>query len=394
LSSPNRYQLNTNQERVGVIAPHQNFIAIGMMSGTSRDGIDVALIETDGEEYVRPIAFESQAYDLETRQLIGEACDLAMAMPDRQKHDLIERCDLHLTELHASILDDLLTASGTSGEAIRVIGFHGHTVAHRADLGWTWQIGSPDFLTARYGVDVVYDLRSNDMLHGGQGAPLLPVYHRAVFGSSEHDVVVLNLGGVANLTWLGKDGSICAFDCGMASALIDDWVQFHYNVAFDESGRIAASGTIDGGVLAQMTNHPFFAAPYPKSIDRADFTLEAVQNLAPADAAATLAAFTARGVAIGLAQLPGTPANLIVTGGGRKNAFIMDLIEQMSSIAPQPTEAHGWDGDAIEAQGFAYMAVRNLRGLPITFPETTGVSVPIIGGTLHRSSSRKEQAAA
>jgi anhydro-N-acetylmuramic acid kinase len=377
-----------------MIRPRQNFLALGLMSGTSRDGIDVALIETDGETHVRPIAFESQAYDLETRRLIGETCDLAMAMSDRRAHDLIERCDRHLTELHASILDHLLSASGTSAKAISIIGFHGHTVAHRADLGWTWQIGSADLLSARYGVDVVYDLRSNDMRHGGQGAPLLPVYHQAVFGGSDQDVAVLNLGGVANLTWLGKDGAICAFDCGMASALIDDWVQLHYNLAFDESGRIAASGRINKDVLAKMVDHPFFTAPYPKSIDRADFTLEAVQNLAPADGAATLAAFTARGVAIGLSQLPGTPENLIVTGGGRKNAFIMDLIEQMSGIAPQPTEAHGWDGDAIEAQGFAYMAVRNLRGLPVTFPGTTGVREPMIGGTLHRSSSIGERAAA
>lgn len=369
-------------------------LAIGLMSGTSRDGIDAALIETDGEARVRSIAFESRAYDLDTRQLIGEACDLAMEMPNRQSHSIIERCDRRLTELHAAVLDNLLAASGTSGDAISVIGFHGHTVAHRADLGWTWQIGNPEFLASRYGVDVVYDLRGDDMEHGGQGAPLLPVYHRAVFGGSERNVAVLNLGGVANLTWLGKDGSICAFDCGMASALIDDWVQQHYGVAFDDSGRIAASGAIDEGVLGRMIDHPFFAAAYPKSIDRADFTLEAVRGLAPADAAATLAAFTARGVAIGLAQMPGIPDDLIVTGGGRKNAFIMDLIKAMSGITPHPTETHGWDGDAIEAQGFAYMAVRNLRGLPITFPETTGVREPMIGGTLRRSLSRGEQAAA
>ena len=375
-------------------AERQSFIAVGLMSGTSRDGIDVALIETDGIAQVRPIAFDSRAYDKDTRQLIGEACDLAMAMPSRQTHSLIERCDNRVTELHASILDELLHASGVSAEAISVMGFHGHTVAHRADLGWTWQVGNPDFLSTRYGVDIVYDLRGNDMEQGGQGAPLLPVYHRAVFGGSEHNVVVLNLGGVANLTWLGKDGSICAFDCGMASALIDDWVQHHYHLAFDESGRIAASGVIDQDVLTEMIDHPFFSAPYPKSIDRADFTLEAAEHLAPADGAATLAAFTARGVAIGLAQLPGTPDSLIVTGGGRKNAFIMDLIEKMSGITPKPTEAYGWDGDAIEAQGFAYMAVRNLRGLPITFPETTGVSKPMIGGTLHRSISHGERAAA
>jgi anhydro-N-acetylmuramic acid kinase len=376
------------------MTPHRNFVAIGMMSGTSRDGVDVALIETDGEARVQPIAFQSRAYDLETRQLIGEACDRALAMPSRQADSLIEQCDRRLTELHASILDDLLKTSGTSSEAISVIGFHGHTVAHRADLGWTWQIGNPDLLSARHGVDVVYDLRGNDMEHGGQGAPLLPVYHRALFGDKAHNVAVLNLGGVANLTWLGKDGSICAFDCGMASALIDDWVQHHYNVTFDESGRIARSGHIDEGVLAEMVDHPFFAAPYPKSIDRADFTLEAVKDLAPADGAATLGAFTARGVAIGLAQLPSIPDRLIVTGGGRKNAFIMDMINKMSAIAPYPTEAHGWDGDAIEAQGFAYMAVRNLKGLPITFPETTGVREPMIGGTLHRSLSRGEGAAA
>lgn len=368
-----------------------SMVAAGLMSGTSRDGIDAALIETDGEGLATPLVFLSRDYDAATRALIGEACDLAMAMPRPAPHPVIARCEAALTGLHGGLLGDLIHQGG---RAIDVLGLHGHTLAHRPELGWTWQIVAAQQLADESGITTVHDLRGADMAMGGQGAPLLPVYHRALFGTTQRDVAVLNLGGVANLTWLGRDGTMSAFDCGMASALIDDWVQRHCGVPFDAAGRIAAAGTVDDATLAAMLDHPFFAAPFPKSLDRADFSLAAVGHLAPADGAATLTAFTAHGVARGLALLPRRIDRLIVTGGGRKNETMMAMIGQAAGTQPLPTEVLGRNGDAIEAEGFAYMAVRRLRGLPNTFPQTTGARLAVVGGNILRPMPRGERAAA
>lgn len=369
-------------------------LAIGLMSGTSRDGIDAALIETDGDRIVVPIAFTSREYDPDTRKLIGAACDVAMQANSPKSDPMISACEARVTELHSKLLRELLDDAKVDRTRVHAIGFHGHTVAHRYDLGWTWQIGDAHALANEFGTTVVHDLRGNDMAHGGQGAPLLPVYHKAVLASDEANTAVLNLGGVANLTWLGKDGSICAFDCGMASALIDDWVTSNCSVPYDAEGSIAATGTPDQVALTRMLDSPFFSAPYPKSLDRADFGLDEVGDLSPADGAATLTAFSAKAVAIGLSQLPGKVDRLIVTGGGRKNATMMSMIAECSKIGPLPTEAFGWNGDAIEAQGFAYMAIRRLNGLPNTFPETTGVSRPMVGGCVVLPDPRGERSAA
>lgn len=352
------------------------------MSGTSRDGIDVALIETDGVSLVEPIAFLTTPYSDETHERIAVACDIALGMEKPGAHPFIDACARHLTDLHLTALAQLLECTAAERRRIDVVGFHGHTVAHRADCRWSWQIGNPQAISDAIQMPVVHDLRTGDMACGGQGAPLLPVFHRAVFAAPGEDVAVLNLGGVANLTWLGADGGICAFDCGMASALIDDWVSDRLGLPYDAGGRVAAAGTVDQKVLASMLEHPFFAAAYPKSLDRADFGIAPVARLTPHDGAATLTAFTAIAIARGLAMLPAPPTRLIAVGGGRKNDFMMKTIAKACGIQPRTAEEFGWDGDAIEAQGFAYMAVRKLRGLPITFPGTTGVSEPMSAGRI------------
>lgn len=357
-------------------------LAIGLMSGTSRDGIDAALIETDGEGANRGIAFHALAYGEGFRLRLAEACQRAMTMDRPGFEPLIHAVEEELTELHIEAVSDLLARSGHITQDIGVIGFHGHTVAHRPERRWTWQIGDGAALAGAFGIPVVADLRSADVAAGGQGAPLLPVYHRALAHDLPKPVAILNLGGVANITAIASDGEIVAFDTGMASGLIDNWMQTHSAFGFDENGATAARGTVDEARLADMLSDPWFSLAPPKSIDREAFTIEAARGLDLEDGAATLTAFSAAAVARGLDHLAERPAHIHVAGGGRHNATLMRMIGARTGAQVHAVDELGWDGDALEAQGFAYMAVRHLKGLPISFPGTTGAPQPMTGGVL------------
>jgi anhydro-N-acetylmuramic acid kinase len=360
-------------------------LAIGLMSGTSLDGIDAALLETDGETQVRPIAFHGCDYDSASRAELAAAARVALTLDRPAAHPEIDEAARRMTDLHADAVAALLRVAGLAPGRIEVIGFHGQTVAHRPDRGWTWQIGEPDRLARATGISVVGDLRVRDVAAGGQGAPLLPVYHRALTADLSKPVAVLNLGGVGNLTWIGEGDDLAAFDTGPANGLIDDWVERVAGARYDQDGALAARGFVDNGVLATMLDNPWFDLPPPKSLDRADFTIAPVIGLEPADGAATLTRFTAETVKRALA-LVGMPRRLIVAGGGRRNPTLMAMIGDACGLQPEPIEALGWNGDATEAEGFAYMAVRSLKGLPISFPGTTGVPHPMTGGTLYRPS--------
>ena len=359
-------------------------LAVGLMSGTSLDGIDAALIETDGEGVIRPVAFRSDPYSDAARTTLRQAAALALSFERPRPNPEILAAEDMVTRRHIMVVRQLLAGAGVEPGQIAAIGFHGQTIAHRPDRGWTWQIGDGEAMAKAVGATVVNDLRSADVAAGGQGAPLLPVYHRALASGLEGPVAVLNLGGVGNITFIGADGSLVAFDTGPANALIDDWMAAEAGEPFDAGGSFAATGKVDEGVLRAMLDNPWFDAPPPKSLDRADFTLGAVRGLAPADGAATLTAFTAISVSLGLRLLPERPKRLIVAGGGRHNAALMRMISEACGIEAEPIEAVGWNGDATEAEGFAYMAVRSLRGLPISFPGTTGVPAPMTGGRVHR----------
>lgn len=357
---------------------------IGLMSGTSRDGVDAALIKTDGVNSVDAVAFHFEPYPGSLKAMIADVCDIAMDSQQPGSSQPISYCETLLDERHLAATNILLKKANLSAREVSVIGLHGHTIAHRADLGWTWQIGKPEFLANYFNIPVMSNMRDYDVMFGGQGAPLIPVFHRALFADSLSPVAVLNLGGVANLTFIGSDGALVAFDCGMASALIDDWMSQKTNNQFDEGGEFAASGMVDQGLLKAMLDHPFFSASFPKSLDRADFNLDLIEGLSAKDGAATLTAFSAKAVAMGLEQFPARPKRLIVCGGGRKNDTMLQMIEQYAGIPTVKTDDLGWDGDAIEAQGFAYLAYRCLHGLPITYPGTTGVAEPMSGGILTR----------
>ena len=267
-------------------------------------------------------------------------------------------------------------------ESVALAGVHGQTILHRPAAGVTRQLCDGARAAAALAIDVVCDFRAADVAAGGEGAPLAPIYHAAMTAGLERPLIVLNWGGVGNVTWLGPEGSIVAFDTGPANALIDDFLFSRRGVGFDADGQLAASGRVDAAALQAMMRDPYFDRPPPKSLDRNHFAtaVAAVERLSDADGAATLAAFTVEATAAALRQAPAAPKRWLVGGGGRRNAFLMHRLAERLGVPVEPVEAIGFDGDAIEAQCFAYLALRARKGLPISFPGTTGVPAPMTGG--------------
>ena len=355
--------------------------AIGIISGTSMDGIDVALVETDGEDALTTGPGRTYPYPDGLRQaLLAIAAD-----PARAEHEALVAEDDAVSDAHAGAVEAFLSDHGIEAASIDLVGLHGQTILHRPERRFTRQLGSGARVAARLGIDTIDRFRHADVAAGGQGAPFAPLYHRALAARLERPLMVLNLGGVGNVTYIAEDTTI-AFDTGPASALLDDWVARHTGAAFDAGGAIAASGRVDRAILATLMEHPYFALPAPKSLDRNDFHARAriVEGLALADGAATLAAFTVDSVAAALVHVPRAPGRWIVCGGGRHNRFFMEALAARLGVPVEPAEAVGWDGDFIEAQCFGYLVVRSLRGLPLSLPTTTGVPHPMSGGILNR----------
>jgi anhydro-N-acetylmuramic acid kinase len=351
-------------------------LALGLMSGTSLDGVDAALIRTDGRRIAGFGAARTVAYAPDFRERLRAILGGVGAVAD------VER---ELTDIHADAVRRLLAEAGVAAADVRVVGFHGHTILHRPRAGRTWQIGDGVRLAQAVGIDVVCDFRSADVAAGGEGAPFVPLYHQALAADLEKPLAVLNVGGVANLTYIGPDGAILAFDTGPGNALIDDWMLARTGSPVDRDGRTAAAGRIDEAAVAAWLAGPYFARKPPKSLDRLDFEASRIAHLPLADGAATLAALTAAAVARGVDHLPTRPRRWLVTGGGRHNRFLMAELGRRLGAPVDPVEAAGWDGDALEAQAFAFLAMRNLAGLPLSLPSTTGVRAPTPGGRLFRA---------
>jgi anhydro-N-acetylmuramic acid kinase len=345
---------------------------VGLMSGTSLDGVDAALLETDGETVTGAGPAVTLPYPAALRADLRALLDRAGDLPSD---------DADLLQITRAMTLHHVHAVRTLGVQADMIGFHGQTILHRPAERRTWQIGDAHLLARETGLPVAWDFRSADVAGGGQGAPLVPLFHQALASGLERPLAVLNIGGVANLTWIGDD-QILACDTGPGNALLDDFCLRHLGEPMDRDGRLSASGTPHGPTLEFLLNHDFFARPAPKSLDRQDFAhaLARVESLPPADAAATLAAFTAYAVAA--TPWPAAPARVLVTGGGRHNNAIMAALRQVFVCPVDPVEAVGWNGDALEAQCFAYLAARVQRGLPLSMPGTTGVPRPMPGGRI------------
>jgi len=349
--------------------------AIGLMSGTSLDGIDVALIETDGERVTAFGPASTSPYGGVLRQRIADV------LRAEERTEEITSLERDLTDANADAVDAFLRENGIEHGSVDLIGYHGQTINHRPDLGWTWQLGDGARLAEKTGIACVFDLRGADVAAGGQGAPLAPVYHRALSSEIEMPVCVLNLGGVANVTYLpSPESGPIAFDTGPASAMLDDWISGRGAGDCDLDGSISARGTVDQAVLSVMMDNPYFSAPYPKSLDRNDFDSGPIGELSLADGAATLAAFTVESVSVGIELLPANPVQVLVTGGGRHNPTLIKGLERRLGLPVRSVESVGWNGDQLEAQAFAFMAVRSRLDLPISFPGTTGVSLAMSGG--------------
>jgi anhydro-N-acetylmuramic acid kinase len=365
--------------------------AVGLMTGTVLDGnIDIAMIRTDGETVQEFGPWKLAPYPPELPALLARTLEEARKWRFEGPEPAIFReAEVALTEAQSYAVRDFLTENGFSARDVAVVGFHGQTVLHAAPeagrRGHTRQLGDGDLMAGILGIDVVYDFRSADVAAGGQGAPLAAIYHRALLDriGAGPETAVLNLGGVANISWCGGEEMI-AFDTGPANAPINDWIKQHGQGEMDVDGRIARSGRVDEARLAELLRHPYLAAPYPKSLDRFSFTAGMAEGLDLADGAATLTAFTAGAVGKALDLLPQRPGRVVVCGGGRRNPALMEALSRRAGVEAAPVDAFGLRGDAIEAECFAFLAVRSMRGLPISFPHTTGVSRPMTGGRLAR----------
>src|SRR5229473_878243 len=362
--------------------------AIGLMSGTSLDGVDVALIETDGK---RVQAFGPTGYRPYTeteRGLLRQALTEAINLPQRDaRPGILREAERAVTLAHAEAVATFTAQNHISREDVDIVGFHGQTVLHRPAQKMTVQIGDAAALARAIHIPVMHDFRAADVAAGGQGAPFVPVYHRALAQSLEREgpMVVVNIGGVSNITYIDGADTLIACDTGPGNALLDDYMFRTMSQPFDCDGRMAAQGAIDQAWVARALEHPFFALPPPKSLDRNHFASLALREMRLADGAATLTAFTAAAIARIVPVLPKVPLSWVVVGGGARNLTMVRMLrERLAPATVEAGDALGWSTDAIEAQAFGFLAARGLKGLPLSYPATTGVPIPMTGGVIAR----------
>ncbi|MCP4393896.1 MAG: anhydro-N-acetylmuramic acid kinase [Alphaproteobacteria bacterium] len=367
------------------------FKAIGLMSGTSMDGVDAAIIKTDGENILSIGSSVHIPYSKETKQHITNI------LGQSKLTDEVKKVELEITQIHIQAVKELInkeTLIAGTPPTIDVIGFHGHTIHHSPKDKLTIQIGEADLLAKETGIKVVHQLRINDIKAGGQGAPLVPIYHAALASSAKIDkpTAFVNIGGIANVTWIGKDDELIAFDTGMGNALINDWMMLKSKKAFDKDGKQASKGYFHRSLLDEFLSSPYFDKAPPKSLDRNDFAhiinKLVEQELDRVDGAATLTAFTAKSIAFAFEKHLDIPKSIIICGGGRHNKTMMKMLNifmpetTITNIDSIGITSKPLNGDMTEAEAFAFLAVRSILKLPLTFSRTTGVPSPITGGAI------------
>jgi anhydro-N-acetylmuramic acid kinase len=361
---------------------------IGLMSGTSLDGVDVALIETDGKRIKAFGPTGYRPYSEKERGVLRQALAEAVHLSDRDaRPGVLAEAERVITLAHAEAIAIFKAQNRILAEDIDIVGFHGQTVLHRPDRKLTVQIGDAQALAKAIHIPVMHDFRAADVEAGGQGAPLVPVYHRALAQSLEREgpIAIVNIGGVSNITYIDGNDTLIACDTGPGNALLDDFMFRATRQSFDCDGQMAAQGVANDAWVARALDLPFFALPPPKSLDRNDFAGLILSNVLPADGAATLTAFTAAAIARIVPLLPKPPKSWIVAGGGARNHTMMRMLRQrLAPATVEAADALGWSSDAIEAQAFGFLAARGMKGLPLSYPATTGVSMPMTGGMIAR----------
>lgn len=362
------------------------FWALGLMSGTSMDGIDVALIETDGADHVVAGPTHFEPFFESVRLLVREAAAAFRSdpQPGTREAFAVRRAENAVASAYARAIERFFGVTDIRRDEIDVVGLHGQTLIHAPERGLTVQIAGAFLVANQVKLPIVHDFRTADVSSGGEGAPLAPAFHEALTAAAglRPPVAFLNLGGVANVTYVGPDRAVLAFDTGPANALLDDLMDERAGRPFDAGGEIAAAGRVNAAALGQFLAHPFFDRAPPKSLDRNDFDPAPIAGLSVEDAAATLVAFSAEAIARALRHLPEQPDHLILAGGGVRNPTLVRAIEEATGRPALSLDALGWSADFLEAQAFAYLAVRHVIGAPISFPGTTGVKRPLTGGTL------------
>ncbi len=360
-------------------------IAIGLMSGTSADGVDAALIETDGKTIFSTGPYEFVEYTQSERTQILDKMQEVIAAPD---HAMRERLGKDIAPLisqrHKLAVERLIEKANLTSSDIDVIGFHGQTLYHEPKTQFTLQAGGAQSLAQALSLRVVYDFRTHDMTRGGQGAPLVPVYHRALAAKSNLalPIAVVNIGGVANVTYIDTNEELLAFDTGPGNVLIDEWVGKKTGGRMDVDGAYARAGAILKPAVETFMAHPFFKATPPKSLDRYEFGDDLVQGLSLQDGAATLVEFTVRSIASALDSMPVKPYRWVIVGGGAKNSYLMQRLGELIEAPVETGDDLGWQGGYVEAEAFGFLAARHLEGLPLTYPGTTGVNEPTTGGKI------------
>lgn len=346
--------------------------SIGLMSGTSIDGIDIALIKSDGENIISKGANGYYPYSPEIKK------SLAKLIHDPKISLLeIKQIELEITKKHISAVLNFLKKHHLNKSEIDVIGFHGQTILHAPEQKITWQIGNAQMIASTTGINVVADFRTKDIIFGGQGAPLVPIYHLVLFKNYQNPLYVLNIGGVANATYIENDKSenLIAFDVCFGNAPLDDLVKEKTGDNFDKDGILASKGKIDNNLAEEFLSLNYFTKQPPKSLDRNQFqkNLFKFEGLKLQDALATLAFIIGEAVNNSLQYLPKKPVEIIICGGGRKNKEIVRNISQATKIKITNIDDLGFNGDAIEAEAFGFLAIRNLLNLPTSYPKTTGL---------------------
>ena len=365
---------------------NKNFYSLGLMSGTSMDGIDASIIKSDGEQFLEIIDDIYLKYDEQLKSELKKTIDSCFSRDEFKKLSTsINDLEKKITLQHAQACK-LITEKNKKIK-INIIGFHGQTILHKPQEGYSLQIGDSKLLSKLTKTTVVSNFRENDIINGGQGAPLTPLYHQLILSKTKWDLpsVLINIGGISNLTYLDKQNKIISFDTGPGNYLIDKWVSAKSKIKFDESGKLAKSGKLNHDILEKFLNDSYYKKKIPKSLDVKDFNLNDVGKLSLEEGCATLSMVTVNSICIAINSFKNSPNTIIFSGGGRKNQFIIDNIKKIIKKPIYLIDEFNFNGDFTESQAFAYLAIRSYLNKFISFPSTTGVKKPCSGGSIFKN---------